>query len=80
MDMLRKIGKNELPELESIVCLKHTAECTFASYDQFQQSGQDISDNELFASIGELSAHHVCNLQFTSGTTGTPKAAMLTHS
>lgn len=27
----------------------------------------------------ELNPHDVCNLQFTSGSTGNPKAAMLTH-
>jgi long-subunit acyl-CoA synthetase (AMP-forming) len=27
----------------------------------------------------EISEHDVVNLQFTSGTTGSPKAAMLTH-
>ncbi|PVH72829.1 acetyl-CoA synthetase-like protein [Cadophora sp. DSE1049] len=80
MDMLKSRGGNELPELESIVCLKPIAEGSCLDYDQFQKAGKAISDTELFSTMELQSAGQVCNLQFTSGTTGTPKAAMLTHS
>ncbi|KAH7385112.1 hypothetical protein BKA64DRAFT_735632 [Cadophora sp. MPI-SDFR-AT-0126] len=79
-DMLNCLDRDELPELESIFCLKQTPECNFIDYDQFQQAGEDISENELLLEMEQHSAHQVCNFQFTSGTTGTPKAAMLTHS
>ncbi|KAH0836938.1 hypothetical protein AYO21_01753 [Fonsecaea monophora] len=41
--------------------------------------GHEVSDTALQTAELAVSPHDVCNLQFTSGTTGNPKAAMLTH-
>jgi mevalonyl-CoA ligase len=38
---------------------------------------QDVE--KLLYATSRVLPHQVCNLQFTSGTTGHPKAAMLTH-
>ncbi|KIX08839.1 uncharacterized protein Z518_03496 [Rhinocladiella mackenziei CBS 650.93] len=51
----------------------------FSSYTNLAEMGA-IEPDELLSEISQnLSTHDVCNFQFTSGTTGNPKAAMLTH-
>ena len=41
--------------------------------------GQNIEDEELDKVKKQVSCHDVCNMQYTSGTTGFPKGVMLTH-
>jgi len=51
----------------------------FISYEDFIQEAGSIPEHilDIFDSI--VSPYDVANLQFTSGSTGNPKAAMLTH-
>ncbi|OAL18527.1 hypothetical protein AYO22_10504 [Fonsecaea multimorphosa] len=51
----------------------------FTPYATLLEIGAIESDEILEAASKAFSSHDVCNLQFTSGTTGNPKAAMLTH-
>ncbi|EXJ54877.1 long-chain acyl-CoA synthetase [Cladophialophora psammophila CBS 110553] len=51
----------------------------FTPYATLLETGAVGSDEILEAASKGFSCHAVCNLQFTSGTTGNPKAAMLTH-
>ncbi|OAL21897.1 hypothetical protein AYO20_11298 [Fonsecaea nubica] len=51
----------------------------FTPYATLLETGAIESDKILEAASKTFSCHDVCNLQFTSGTTGNPKAAMLTH-
>ena len=51
----------------------------FASYDETLRRGPKASSAVLCQVESKVLPHLVCNLQFTSGTTGLPKAAMLTH-
>lgn len=55
----------------------------YPTYDDLIQQGRAVSSSgqlHLLQNHGrKVLAHNVCNLQFTSGTTGSPKAAMLTH-
>ena len=41
--------------------------------------GQNIGDEQLQEAKSHVSCHDVCNMQYTSGTTGFPKGVMLTH-
>ena len=41
--------------------------------------GQNITDTTLDEMKSHVSCHDVCNMQYTSGTTGFPKGVMLTH-
>ena len=41
--------------------------------------GQNIEDEELNEMKRNVDCHDVCNMQYTSGTTGFPKGVMLTH-
>lgn len=49
------------------------------TYDQLLRRGLLVSHDALLERQETLHPDDVCNLQFTSGSTGNPKAAMLTH-
>jgi long-chain acyl-CoA synthetase len=49
------------------------------TYRDLQLQGARIDPDRLHHAEARVLPHTVCNLQFTSGTTGLPKAAMLTH-
>jgi len=49
------------------------------SWDDFMNLGKSVSRSTLKDRISEQKADDVCSLMYTSGTTGLPKAAALTH-
>lgn len=49
------------------------------TFRQFMELGQDVPASELKKRIDGLRPNHTCTLVYTSGTTGTPKAVMITH-
>lgn len=51
----------------------------FLSYAALIEQGSLVDDFLINDCDARFTNHDVCNLQFTSGTTGSPKAAMLTH-
>ncbi|KAI0165550.1 hypothetical protein GGR57DRAFT_489211 [Xylariaceae sp. FL1272] len=52
---------------------------TYPTYGDLIKKGRTMNPDQLFRLSRKVLPHNVCNLQFTSGTTGLPKAAMLTH-
>ncbi|KAJ5720121.1 hypothetical protein N7493_006999 [Penicillium malachiteum] len=64
--------------LEEIVILRNTYQ-NFPTYDDVIARGASQAAHILQDREAELRPDDVCNLQFTSGSTGNPKAAMLTH-
>ncbi|KAF2963388.1 hypothetical protein GQX73_g10180 [Xylaria multiplex] len=52
---------------------------SYPTYNDLIKQGRRMSNDKLYQNGRKVLAHNVCNLQFTSGTTGLPKAAMLTH-
>jgi long-chain acyl-CoA synthetase len=51
----------------------------YTTYQDLLARGSRVDPDELHHAESKVLPHLVCNLQFTSGTTGLPKAAMLTH-
>jgi fatty-acyl-CoA synthase len=49
------------------------------SWDEFLRKGSDISEPDLIRRQDEARPEDVVSIQYTSGTTGFPKGAMLTH-
>lgn len=70
--------KGSSTALEQIIILRGSYEA-FGTYNEVIQKGQSISLRDLEFRENSLHPEDVCNLQFTSGSTGNPKAAMLTH-
>lgn len=69
-------GRSE--SLEEVLILRGEYS-NFKTYNDVVKKGSELPMDALLNREGELSPHDVCNLQFTSGSTGNPKAAMLTH-
>jgi fatty-acyl-CoA synthase len=67
------------PELRLLVQLGAAHAGGTLSFEDLSACGRDL-DNAVLASIEkEADADQIFNVQFTSGTTGTPKGAALTH-
>ncbi|KAL4786318.1 hypothetical protein BJX76DRAFT_365965 [Aspergillus varians] len=82
-EVLEKLGPHpkqtgSSSALEEIVIMRGEYK-NFTTYAQVVERGLPLSSNALPEREAELQPEDVCNLQFTSGSTGNPKAAMLTH-
>lgn len=64
--------------LEEIIILRGRYQ-DFGTYEGLIERGLVLPDHVLEDRESILHPDDVCNLQFTSGSTGNPKAAMLTH-
>ena len=64
--------------LEEIVMLRGQYG-SFSTYKQLLQRGDTLPHQALADRENTLDPSDVCNLQFTSGSTGNPKTAILTH-
>ncbi|KAI8935545.1 hypothetical protein NX059_008115 [Plenodomus lindquistii] len=80
--LLEKLHEEDLsstlPDLKT-VCLIRGHYSDFIKYHEFIKEAESIPGHILDIFDGIISPHDVVNLQFTSGSTGNPKAAMLTH-
>jgi len=73
---------NETPNLKNIIVLKGDAPPTpgiILSHDKFIEQGRKIPLEELMKIREAIKPDDVDTLLYTSGTTGQPKAVMLTH-
>jgi fatty-acyl-CoA synthase len=67
------------PELRLLVQLGAEPLAGALSFGELSSAGHDLDDAVPAAIRRRLDADQVFNIQFTSGTTGTPKGATLTH-
>jgi fatty-acyl-CoA synthase len=67
------------PELRLLVQLGSEPRAGMLSFDDLVTAGQEVGELALNSTRAPVDADQVFNIQFTSGTTGTPKGAALTH-
>jgi fatty-acyl-CoA synthase len=70
---------NSFPRLRQIVSLKESTRPGMLSWIQFLSLATPVSDDLRQARSEAVQPDDVVNIQYTSGTTGFPKGAMLTH-
>ncbi len=68
-----------LPDLRAVIVTGAEAPAGMLAFDAVLESGADTNAAELDALAQGLDPHDAINIQFTSGTTGMPKGATLTH-
>ncbi len=78
LDALQEI-KKQLPQLQQVVLLDGTSQPGMLSWTEFLAGGSKIADDSLTEREQSVSGSDIFTLQYTSGTTGAPKGAMLSH-
>ncbi|MER6063533.1 FadD3 family acyl-CoA ligase [Streptomyces sp. NPDC001792] len=68
-----------LPDLREVVVLSEDAPPDFRTWKDFLASGEGVSAAEVEGRRGELDGSAVSDIVYTSGTTGRPKGAVITH-
>ncbi len=74
-----ELQSQRLPELQSVIRLGDEALAGLWRWQDFMRFGDRVGNEELEQQRAALSAHDPINIQFTSGTTGRPKGATLSH-
>ena len=69
----------DYPRLRRVVAIKGAAPAGLLTWDKFLAAGQNVPQSEVDKIGASLKAGDAINIQYTSGTTGFPKAATLTH-
>ncbi len=73
------LSSARLPHLKLVIRLGRTATAGCLNFEDVMQRGS-AADRERLAQVGaELQPDDAINIQFTSGTTGSPKGATLSH-
>jgi fatty-acyl-CoA synthase len=68
-----------LPHLQSVICMADHAIAGMFRFADVAKAGTDATRAQLAAIAPTLDPDDSINIQFTSGTTGSPKGATLTH-
>jgi fatty-acyl-CoA synthase len=74
-----KLDSKVLPMLKNLILIGGEKSPGMFTWDEFMELGADVSDEDLAVRGGECDFDEVINIQYTSGTTGLPKGASLTH-
>jgi len=73
------LESKKLPLLRNLILIGDEKQRGMFNWKEFMSLGENISDEELNARVEQCDFDDVINIQYTSGTTGLPKGASLTH-
>ncbi len=80
LDKIKEVREN-LPDLKHIVMIEGepTGVEGVMTWKEFLAKGANITEEDLLSRATDIQPGDVASLVYTSGTTGTPRGAMLTH-
>lgn len=73
-----ELNSERLPALKNVITVESEQPGCF-KWEEMEELAKKVPDNVLGAIRQTISKDDVCNMQYTSGTTGFPKGVMLTH-
>lgn len=79
-DYVAMLGdRSELPDLEHVIVLRGPSRAGTVSWSEFLLGAQRTTATAARDRAAAIEPDDLCDILFTSGTTGLPKGAMLTH-
>ncbi len=73
------INSERLPHLQQVCCIGEAARGKMRPFSDIAELATDETRQQVAEVAAQLDAHDAINIQFTSGTTGSPKGATLSH-
>ncbi|CAF0705136.1 unnamed protein product [Brachionus calyciflorus] len=74
-----KINSKRLPDLNTVILISHNHHKGFYSFEEVANGGESTHVTKLESIRKKCQFSDPINIQFTSGTTGSPKAVTLSH-